>query len=154
MELSLNPRKGTIGCTAKVTLVNRSETTENTFYFMLNPGLELASLAVDGDMRHTYQRTGPLIELTFTSQRHERNEETFVENLSPVRRHADPADIDNMTSAREEGRQLAVSERRRDYGKIMQMTRALPGVIGDVAVAFLHGVWRKPIDEMTNRQRH
>lgn len=67
MDIELLPRKGAIRGKVALTLVNRSDSEEDTFVFVLNPGLDLDALTVTDDPAVRFERRGPLVELTLST---------------------------------------------------------------------------------------
>ncbi len=96
----------------------------------------------------------PLVHLAFGGERHDWDVQPFMIDLPTVRRHPDAADIDDMASAGEHRYHAAIAERRCHDGKIMQMAGALPWIVGEVNVPFLHRVRREHVEEMNDRARH
>ena len=62
----------------------------------------------------------------------------FLEHLSAVRPHAEPADVDDVDGVGEQRDRLAAIEGRRDHRDVVQMAGGEPGIVGDVVVARLH----------------
>ena len=75
-------------------------------------------------------------------------------NLTAIRRHADTADIDHMRSTGEQRDHFAFVKGWRDNREIMQMTGALPRIVGDVDITVPHAVRREYIEEMHHRPGH
>ncbi|MFP6596491.1 MAG: hypothetical protein VCC01_03460, partial [Candidatus Hydrogenedentota bacterium] len=67
MDIELLPEKAAIQGAVTATLVNRSEAGQDTFVFVLNPGLKIDALTVTDDSGSSFSRTGPLIELTLSA---------------------------------------------------------------------------------------
>ena len=64
MDMHLLPHQGAIRGTVVLALANRSETEEDTFIFVLNPGLHLDELTIANDSAASFKRNGPVVELT------------------------------------------------------------------------------------------
>jgi ABC-type transport system involved in multi-copper enzyme maturation permease subunit len=67
MDIELLPEKAAIQGTVTATLVNRGDVGQDTFVFVLNPGLKIDALTVTDDAGASFSRTGPLIELTLSA---------------------------------------------------------------------------------------
>ncbi len=100
---------------------------------------------------NVYQR---LVDLARTREVHQWNVEAFLIVVARVGRHAAAANIDDVAGRGEQRHHLAAPEGRRDKGKIMKVARALPWVVGQEDVAFLHGVGRELVEEVIDRARH
>ena len=59
-----------------------------------------------------------------------------------------------MAGAGEKADQAAAMESGRGDHEVVQMARAIPGIIGAVDIAFCHGLGRECLDEMAHRFRH
>jgi hypothetical protein len=104
---------------------------------------------IDGD--DVYQR---LVDLAFAREAHQRDVEAFLVHLAGVGAHAAAANIDHVAGAGEQRHHLAAPEGRRDEGEVVQMAGALPGVVGQEDVAFLHHLGRELVEEVAHRARH
>ena len=71
-----------------------------------------------------------------THQRQQRQEQPFVEDLPPVGRLAEAADVDHVRGAGEQRHQLAVVEGGRGDDDVVEMAGALPRIVGDVGITF------------------
>ena len=87
-------------------------------------------------------------------ERQQRQEQAFVEHLAAVGRLAEAADIDHVRGAGEERDQLAVVEGGRGDHDVVEMAGALPGIVGHIGVARLHGLDRELADEMDDAACH
>lgn len=67
MDVHLLPRDGEISASVELSLVNRGDTNEDTFVFVLNPGLMIDSLTVADDPGVSFERNGPVVSLTLSS---------------------------------------------------------------------------------------
>ena len=85
---------------------------------------------------------------------HQRDVEAFLVDLAGVGAHAAAADIDDVAGRGEQRHHLAAPEGRRDEGEVVQMAGALPRVVGQEDVAFLHGLRRELVEEVAHRARH
>src|SRR6185369_14751599 len=86
--------------------------------------------------------------LAFAGEVHQRDVEAFLVDLAGVGAHAAAADVDDVAGRGEQRDHLAAPEGRRDEGEVVQMAGALPRVVGQEDVAFLHGVRREAIEEV------
>ena len=77
----------------------------------------------------------PLVDDAGRRERHDGDEQALVIDLSAIRRHAEPADIDHVAGAGKQRDELALAMGGRHHGEVVQMARALPGVVRQIAVA-------------------
>jgi hypothetical protein len=87
-------------------------------------------------------------------QGHDRQRQPFLEDLPPVRAHAEPADIDDMHRRGEEPDRPALVEGRADHGEIVKVPASQPGIVGDVVIALPHAGERIGGEEVLDRVRH
>ncbi len=95
-----------------------------------------------------------LVHLAGTREPQQRDEQTLVVDLPAFRRLADAAHIDQMRRAGEQRHDAPVHEGRRHHDQIVEMAGALPRIVGDVDIAFLHLGDREHVEEMPDRTRH
>ncbi len=95
-----------------------------------------------------------LVDLAFAREVHQRDIEAFLVDLARVGAHAAAADVDDVAGRGEQGDHLALPEGRRDEGEVVEMAGALPRIVGEVDVAFLHRLGRKAIEEVIDRAGH
>ncbi|MFP6616966.1 MAG: hypothetical protein VCB26_11230, partial [Candidatus Hydrogenedentota bacterium] len=67
MDINLLAGKSEIEGNVTLSLVNRGETPQDTFVFMLNPGLSIGTLTVAEDPSASFERTGPVVHLKLGS---------------------------------------------------------------------------------------
>ena len=116
----------------------------------IDVALDLKRLAHIGS-HHSQQ---VLVHLAFARERHDRNGDAFLENLSAIRAHTEPADIDDMDRVGKQRDRLAAIEGRRHHRDVMQMAGGEPGIVGDVVIAGLHAGERIFIEEVNDRIGH
>ena len=100
----------------------------------------------DGDQR--------LVDDARLREAHQRHVEALFVDLPPLRPHAAPADIDDMTRTREKRHGLAVPEGRRHHREVVEMARTLPRIVGYENVARRHGGKGKRVQKMRDGAGH
>src|SRR4029079_3996970 len=85
---------------------------------------------------------------------HQRDVETLLVDLAGIDGHAAAADIDDVAGRGEERDHLAAPEGRRDEGEVVQVAGALPRIVGQEDVAFLHGGGGEAVEEVVDGARH
>ena len=95
-----------------------------------------------------------LVDFAGTGEPHQRDVEALLIDLPGIRAHAAAADVDDVAGAGKQRHHLAAAEGRCDESKIVQMAGALPGVVGQEDVAFLHRPGRELFEEVTDRASH
>ena len=95
-----------------------------------------------------------LIDGATLGEAHQRDEQAFLVVGARVGGHAAAADVDDVAGRGEQRDHLAAPEGRRDEGEVVQMARALPWVVGQEDVAFLHRLGREAVEEVIDRARH
>ncbi|MNI13424.1 hypothetical protein D3C73_666520 [compost metagenome] len=95
-----------------------------------------------------------LVDLPALGKFHDRNEDTLFIDFVRIRPETAATDIDHVCRAGEITDKRAVAEARRNDGEVVQVTGALPWIVGDINVAF-ENVFRPDIaDEVTDGFRH
>ena len=79
-----------------------------------------------------------LVHLARARQAQQRDEQAFMVDLPSLRGLPDAAHIDQMRRAGEQRDDASVHEGRRHHHEIVEMPGALPRIVGDVDIAFLH----------------
>ncbi len=95
-----------------------------------------------------------LVHFAGAHQAQQRNEQAFMPDLASFRRLPDTAHVDQMGGAGEQRDDPAVHEGGRDDHQVVQMPGALPGIVGDVDITFLHVLDGKHFEEMPDGGRH
>ncbi len=90
-----------------------------------------------------YHRQQVFVHHPRACQAQQRNEQAFVPNLPSLRCLSDPAHVDQMRGAGEQRNDPAIHERRRNDHQVVQMPGALPRIVGDVDITFLHVLHRE-----------
>ena len=84
----------------------------------------------------------------------DRQVDAFLEDLGAVRAEAEAADIGDVRRRREQADGRVVAEYRRDDGEVVEVSRAVPGVVGDEDVAGRERRNRMPVQEIADTRRH
>ena len=94
------------------------------------------------------------VEFTGLADMHVRNEGAFLERGIGLGRHANAANVDDVTGGGEEGDELFSQEYRRHHHIVEQVPGAEPRVIGDEDIAGLHRGLREMLEEMLDGGGH
>jgi hypothetical protein len=98
-----------------------------------------------------------MIAMTFWStfdQLQHRQIKPLHEDIGRIRPEPDAADVHQMAGAGEQRDGPAVLEGRGGHDEVVEVAGSHPGIVGDVGVAFLHGLDREVSQEVLHRLRH
>ncbi len=100
---------------------------------------------------HPHQRA---VDLACADEVADRDADALLEDLVGVGAEAASAHVGDVAGGREQRDQAAVQERRGDDREVVEVSRALPGVVGDEHVALAQGIDRVVAQEAAHGGRH
>ena len=95
-----------------------------------------------------------LVDHAAFNELHDRDEEPLFVDLGGVGAEASAADVDHMGGTAEVSDEPVPAEHRGDDGEVVEVSGALPRVVGDVGVTFIDAVGSDVLDEVGHRGGH